>query len=72
MPRVFLAGDAAHAFPPSGGFGLNTGLGDVNNLAHKVAWAIHNDDESNLHLYDPERRLICRLTRDCAMENYNK
>ena len=32
--RVVLAGDAAHAFPPSGGFGLNTGIGDVFNLAH--------------------------------------
>ena len=34
---VFLAGDAAHAFPPSGGFGLNTGIGDAFNLAHKLA-----------------------------------
>lgn len=32
--RVVIAGDAAHAFPPSGGFGLNTGIGDVFNLAH--------------------------------------
>lgn len=23
---VFLAGDAAHQFPPAGGFGLNTGV----------------------------------------------
>ena len=39
-PRVFLAGDSAHAFPPSGGFGLNTGIGDAFNLAHKLAWAV--------------------------------
>ena len=28
-PRVFIAGDAAHAFPPSGGFGMNAGIGDA-------------------------------------------
>ena len=37
LNRVFLAGDAAHAYPPSGGFGLNTGIGDAFNLAHKIA-----------------------------------
>ena len=30
---VFLAGDAAHEMPPTGGFGLNTGVQDVHNLA---------------------------------------
>jgi len=34
--RVFLAGDSAHAFPPSGGFGLNTGIGDAFNLGHRL------------------------------------
>ena len=36
---VFLAGDAAHRFPPAGGFGMNTGLQDVHNLAWKLAFA---------------------------------
>ena len=36
-PRVFLVGDSAHAFPPSGGFGMNTGIGDAHNLAHKIS-----------------------------------
>jgi putative polyketide hydroxylase len=32
--RVFLAGDAAHALPPNrGGYGANTGITDVQNLA---------------------------------------
>ena len=35
--RVFLAGDAAHRFPPAGGFGQNTGIQDAHNLAWKLA-----------------------------------
>ena len=35
--RVFLAGDAAHEMPPTGGFGMNTGVQDVQNLAWKLA-----------------------------------
>jgi FAD binding domain len=34
---VFLAGDAAHCFPPAGGFGMNTGIQDAHNLAWKLA-----------------------------------
>jgi 2-polyprenyl-6-methoxyphenol hydroxylase-like FAD-dependent oxidoreductase len=37
---VFLVGDAAHVFPPAGGFGRNTGLQDVYSLAWKLA-ALH-------------------------------
>ena len=35
----FLAGDAAHEMPPSGGLGLNTAVGDAHNLAWKLALA---------------------------------
>ena len=38
--RVFLVGDAAHLFTPLGGFGMNTGIGDVMNLGWKIA-AVH-------------------------------
>lgn len=27
---IFLAGDAAHAYPPAGGFGMNSGFQDIN------------------------------------------
>ncbi|WP_067826848.1 FAD-dependent monooxygenase [Nocardia inohanensis] len=35
--RVLVVGDAAHAFPPTGGFGMNTGIQDGHNLAWKLA-----------------------------------
>jgi 2-polyprenyl-6-methoxyphenol hydroxylase-like FAD-dependent oxidoreductase len=39
--RLALVGDAAHAFPPSGGLGMNTGLQDVQNLAWRIARDYH-------------------------------
>ena len=36
--RVFLVGDCAHRFPPTGGFGLNSGVQDAHNLAWKLAF----------------------------------
>jgi hypothetical protein len=45
-PRVFLVGDAAHRFPPAGGFGMNTGLQDAHNLAWKLAHTIHREQET--------------------------
>ncbi|MEJ2864106.1 FAD-dependent monooxygenase [Actinomycetospora flava] len=35
--RVFIAGDAAHIHPPTGGQGMNTGIQDAVNLAWKLA-----------------------------------
>lgn len=35
--RAFLAGDAAHIHPPTGGQGMNTGIQDAYNLAWKLA-----------------------------------
>ena len=35
--RVLLAGDAAHLFTPTGGFGMNTGVSDAINLGWKIA-----------------------------------
>jgi hypothetical protein len=35
--RAFILGDAAHMMSPTGGFGMNTGVGDAVDLAWKVA-----------------------------------
>ena len=34
--RGFIAGDAAHAMSPTGGFGMNTGIGDAVDLSWKL------------------------------------
>ena len=34
--RVFIAGDAAHVMSPTGGFGMNTGIGDAVDIAWKL------------------------------------
>ncbi|MDQ4009446.1 MAG: FAD-dependent monooxygenase [Actinomycetota bacterium] len=38
--RVFLAGDSAHVWSPTGGIGANTGVQDAHNLAWKLAAVI--------------------------------
>jgi hypothetical protein len=57
--RVFLLGDAAHELSPTGGFGLNTGIGDVTNLSWKLAAVIEGwGGPELLASYDTERRPI--------------
>jgi 2-polyprenyl-6-methoxyphenol hydroxylase-like FAD-dependent oxidoreductase len=53
--RVFLAGDAAHVHPPSGGQGLNTGVQDAYNLGWKLAHVICGGPDSLLDTYESER-----------------
>ena len=38
--RVLLAGDAVHQLSPTGGFGMNTGIGDAIDLSWKLAAVI--------------------------------
>ncbi len=55
--RVFLAGDAAHTLPPTrGGFGANTGIHDVHNLAWKLAAVLSGSSTPGLlDTYHSER-----------------
>lgn len=58
--RVFLAGDAAHTLPPTrGGYGANTGIHDVANLAWKLAAVTYGIAKPELlDTYNSERQPI--------------
>ncbi len=68
--RIFLVGDAAHRFPPTGGLGLNTGVQDVHNLAWKIGaveagWA----SDGLLDSYETERRPVAQRNADVSLRN---
>ena len=58
LARVFLAGDAAHIHPPTGGQGLNTSVQDSYNLGWKLAAVLDGAPEKLLASYEEERRPI--------------
>ncbi|KAJ6024423.1 hypothetical protein N7540_005220 [Penicillium herquei] len=68
--QVFLCGDAAHSFPPTGGLGLNSGLGDVHNLAYKLA-AVHQGwaGDALLDTYQAERRQVALINANQSVKN---
>jgi 2-polyprenyl-6-methoxyphenol hydroxylase-like FAD-dependent oxidoreductase len=63
--RVFIAGDAAHLFTPTGGLGYNTAVEDAVNLGWKLASVIRGKaDVGLLDTYEAERQPIAaRNTR---------
>lgn len=62
--RVFLAGDAAHVFPPFGGQGMNLGIQDAVNLAWRLAAVEHGADVDLLLGYERERRPVAATVID--------
>lgn len=68
--RVLLAGDAAHVTPPTGGHGMNTGIGDADNLAWKLAAVTAGAaGEALLDSYEAERRPVARQVIDLSLAN---
>jgi hypothetical protein len=68
--RVFLAGDAAHLIPPTGGQAMSVGIQDVHNLVWKLAarlggWA----GDGLLDTYESERRPFAVAVIDDATRN---
>jgi 2-polyprenyl-6-methoxyphenol hydroxylase-like FAD-dependent oxidoreductase len=71
--RVFLAGDAAHSLPPTGGLGLNTGVQDAHNLAWKLALAIRGVSGTKLlDSYERERRPVAESNIRHSARNFDE
>jgi 2-polyprenyl-6-methoxyphenol hydroxylase-like FAD-dependent oxidoreductase len=68
--RVLLCGDAAHQFPPTGGFGVNTGLLGVHNAMWKLAhWARGWAGWPLVGTYDTEHRDVAERINRQSLEN---
>ena len=62
--RIFLAGDSAHQYIPTGGYGMNTGIGDAIDLGWKLAAVVRGyAGRSLLESYERERRPVGHRNR---------
>lgn len=69
--RVLLAGDAAHQMWPSGGHGMNTGIGDVHNLCWKLAMVLRSEAGPGLlDSYELERKPVAHRNTRRAHANH--
>lgn len=68
--RVFLVGDAAHMFPPTGGLGANTGIQGMHNAVWKLALYLKGKaGRELLTTYETERRPYARWVADQSYHN---
>jgi 2-polyprenyl-6-methoxyphenol hydroxylase-like FAD-dependent oxidoreductase len=68
--RVFLAGDACHRFPPHGGFGMNSGVQDSQNLVWKIIARLRwGAGDSLLDSYEAERKPVAQHNGDQMILN---
>jgi flavin-dependent monooxygenase StaC len=71
--RVFLAGDAAHTLSPSGGFGMNTGVGDAAALGWRLAAELDRWAGARLlDTYETERRPVALDSLEAANTNLKR
>ncbi|NJM22556.1 MAG: FAD-binding monooxygenase [Richelia sp. RM2_1_2] len=71
--RIFFIGDCAHTLSPSGGFGMNTGIGDAVDLGWKLAATIKGWAGKNLlDTYEIERRPIALRNLEAANANLQR
>ncbi len=65
--RVLLAGDSAHQFIPTGGYGMNSGVGDAVDLGWKLAATLQGfGGPGLLASYEIERRPVAARNRDAS------
>jgi 2-polyprenyl-6-methoxyphenol hydroxylase-like FAD-dependent oxidoreductase len=68
--RVFLAGDAAHLLPHTGGLGMNTGIQDAHNLAWKLGLVVRGQAApSLLDTYQIERGPVAKCNAEWSVGN---
>jgi putative polyketide hydroxylase len=68
--RVFIAGDAAHPLPPTGGQGMNTGVADVQNLCWKLKLTLDGiSPETLLDTYTTERLPVAKFNVEQSARN---
>lgn len=68
--RVFLAGDSAHQYVPTGGYGMNSGVGDAADLGWKLAAVLQGwGGPALLDSYEIERRPVGLRNSDASREN---
>lgn len=71
--NIFFVGDSAHTLSPSGGFGMNTGMGDVPDLGWKLAATLKGWAGPNLlDTYEIERRPIAVRNLEAANANLQR
>ena len=69
--RVLLAGDAAHTTSPTGGHGLNTGLGDVVGMGWVLEALVKGwGGPQLLQSYEAERRPVAIRNGQSSTRNY--
>ena len=68
--RMFICGDAAHLWVPYGGYGMNAGIADANNLGWILAAAINGwGGDCILDAYEAERLPITSQVSHFAMKH---
>jgi 2-polyprenyl-6-methoxyphenol hydroxylase-like FAD-dependent oxidoreductase len=71
--HVFFVGDAAHTLSPSGGFGMNTGLGDAADLGWKLRAAVAGWAGPHLlDSYEAERKPVAELGLEQSQRNLKR
>ena len=69
--RILLAGDAAHTTSPTGGHGLNTGIGDVSDLGWMLDALLRGwGGDQLLAAYNAERRPVAIRNGTSSTKNY--